>query len=428
MTSTILRTAFLLLASFPLGCCALGAQQLQAAGEQLQFAVYLSRHGVRSPTGKPEQYNPYSALPWPRWSVPPGYLTEHGYRLMVLFGQYDRGILAAQGLLAPSGCDDRVRVTIIADSDERTRETGKAVAEGMFPACAPEVHARTEGTDDPLFHPSNPPIGPQDRALALAAVKGRIGDDPAGLTEVYRTELEALDKILAGCGPNQNPIRKTLLDIPSSLTPGKGDRPVELHGPLSLASTLSENLLLEYTEGFQGAGLAWGCMDEAALRGAMQLHAAAAEYAQRTPEISRLYAENLLNAIVKSMDQSVGNKPVAGALGKPGDRVLFLVGHDTNIAAVAGTLGLNWIVDGLRDDTPPGGALIFELWHSNDGAYRVRLAYTAQTLQQMRETQSLTPDSRPARVQLFVPGCSRADDSCTWNGFSALVAHTLEQN
>src|ERR1700677_1625323 len=46
--------------------------------EKLKFVVMVSRHGVRSPTGKPGQLNQYSAQPWPTWSVPPGYLTEHG--------------------------------------------------------------------------------------------------------------------------------------------------------------------------------------------------------------------------------------------------------------------------------------------------------------------------------------------------------------
>ena len=77
----------------------------------LKFVVYLSRHGVRSPTGRPEQYNPYSAAPWPAWDVPPGYLTAHGFALMKLFGAYDRIELASQGLLAADGCADAGRVT-----------------------------------------------------------------------------------------------------------------------------------------------------------------------------------------------------------------------------------------------------------------------------------------------------------------------------
>ena len=92
--------------------------------DELRFVVIISRHGVRSPTGKTDQLNRYSTQPWPAWSVPPGYLTEHGAKLMTLFGADDREQLAEQGLLAPSGCADAEHVRIIADSDQRTRETG----------------------------------------------------------------------------------------------------------------------------------------------------------------------------------------------------------------------------------------------------------------------------------------------------------------
>ena len=37
---------------------------------------------------------------------------------------------------------------------------------------------------------------------------------------------------------------------------------------------------------------------------------------------------------------------VPGALSKPADRALFLIGHDTNIINMAGALYLTWIVDG----------------------------------------------------------------------------------
>jgi 4-phytase/acid phosphatase len=397
-------------------------------GSKLQFVVFLSRHGVRSPTAKPAQYNRYSATPWPEWSVQPGYLTSHGYKLMTLFGAYDRAKLSEQGLLPPSGCADAAHVTILADSDQRTRETGKAIAEGMFPGCTVDVHALPEGSDDPLFHSLHAGIGQTDKALAEAALAGRIGGNPANLTEAYRPQLSALDRVLSGCG-NAQPTdhqRTSLFDVPSSLAPGAGDHPVELHGPLSVASTLSENLLLEYTEGFAGADLGWGCLDEASLRHVMQLHVAAADFSQRTPVIARIYASNLLDHILRAMQQSVDAKPVLGAPGKSGDRILFLSGHDTNISTVAGALGLTWIIDGRREDTPPGGALVFELWRlPGAGAYTVRTFYTAQTLDQMRAATPLTLASPPALAPVFIPGCAAQDGACPWQAFSATVRQAI---
>lgn len=81
--------------------------------EQLKYVVYLSRHGVRSPTGKPAQYNAYSAASWPDLDVPPGYLTAHGYHLMELFGAYDRVQLAGEGLVLPRGCGGADTVTLL---------------------------------------------------------------------------------------------------------------------------------------------------------------------------------------------------------------------------------------------------------------------------------------------------------------------------
>lgn len=125
----------------------------QSSDADLKFVVYISRHGVPSPNGKPSQYNPYSAAAWPAWDVPPGYLTEHGYRLMEIFGAYDRMVLANDGLLRSSGCDDAASVTIYTDSDQRTRETGKALASGAFPGCNVPIQSLSEGINDPLFHP-----------------------------------------------------------------------------------------------------------------------------------------------------------------------------------------------------------------------------------------------------------------------------------
>jgi 4-phytase / acid phosphatase len=138
-------------------------------------------------------------------------------------------------------------------------------------------------------------------------------------------------------------------------------------------------------------------------------------------------AANLLQHILLALQQQVMSKPVAGAPGEPGDRLLLFAGHDTNIANVAGALHLDRILDGRRDDTPPGGALVFELWRERStGTYSVRIDYMAQTLEQMRTATVLTLTTPPDRALVFVPDCGRQDMSCTWQGFAATVQRALK--
>jgi 4-phytase/acid phosphatase len=413
-------------------CVAQASAGGSGSGDQLRFVLYLSRHGVRSPTGSAAQYNAYSAAPWPEWSVPPGYLTEHGYHLMQDFGAFDRALLSREGLLSASGCEDAQKVTFYADTDQRTRETAKALAAGMFPGCAPLLQGLPEGKSDPLFHPleahlpeshspeAHPPdprAGSADSTLSLAALNGTIGGDPNSPTQAYHAQLAQLDEILGKCGtPSSNgPPRQSLLDIPAKLTPGSEGRLADLRGPLSVASTLTENLLLEYTDGMDAADVGWGCVNGANLRSLIDLHTAESEIAQRPLPFARAQAAPLADQVRLALTQAATDEPAPGAISRVNDRVLFLVGHDTNIATLAGLLNLHWIADGRRDDTPPGGALVFELWQSREGHRQsVRVYYTTQTLEQMRTEAALTAQNPPARVPVFVPGCIGADLSCSW--------------
>jgi len=405
------------------------AQSSNTTGATLQYAVMLGRHGVRSPLQAQADLDRYAAAPWPKWPVPPGILTPHGYGLIKLFGAWDRTRFSGQGLLAASGCADAPHVTILADTDQRTRATGSALAEGMLPGCTVKVHSRSFTMNDPLFRSLEAGVGHADTGLAMAAINGRIGGNANNLTEVYRPQLAALDRVLAGCGHvrNENPDRVAILSVPANLAPGNSRQPAALRGPVPTAAMLVANLQLEYAEGMSKQNIGWGCVDGATLRSLMQLDVASWEYGTRTPVIARERASNLLYHIEKSMEQSVTGKPVAGALGSPGDKLLILVGHDTNIATVAGTLGLNWIVDGRVDDTPPGGALLFEVWRPrNGGKPFVEVKYTAQTLEQMHNGQQLTAANPPVEDPIFVPACSRDDMSCTLDGFQAAVHHAID--
>ena len=400
----------------PLAPAQVSSASSEPRDADLQLVVMLSRHGVRSPIGPPDRYSKYSAAPWPAWDVPPGYLTPHGYQLMKLFGAWDRTRFSNDGLFAPTGCVDAARITIVADSDERTRETGKALAEGMFPGCQIAVHALPEGTRDPLFHPFEPGGSHADGALTTAAVLGRIGGSYNNLADAYRSQLTLLDSVLAGCGhAPANAKRTSLFDIPDA------------HQRVSSASTIAEDLLLEYTTGMSQADTGWGCLDGATLRTIMQVKSANWDYGTRTPAVARARASLLLDRILKTMEQGATGAAVPDAIGKPSDRLVVVVGHDTNIVTVAGALGIDWIEDGSVNDTPPGGALLFELWRPRDGGKPfVRFEYTAQTLEQMRNAEPLTARNPPAQAPIFVPGCSRADLTCAWDGFSAAMHAAID--
>ncbi len=414
------------------GAGSVHAQETPTRSVELKFVVILSRHGVRSPTWSMEQLNQYSIEAWPNWGVPPGNLTPHGRILLKLVGAYDRAYLAQAGLLSSRGCADAGHVYFWTDSEARTLETGRALAAGMLPGCAVEVHSLPEGTHDPLFSPIAAGVGHPDRSLAAAAVSGRIGGNPGVLQDFYRPQLETMQQVLLGrkpgtkCPPEGSPSKKSLFEVPASLGAGKGDDLAELHGAVRTASTLAEDFLLEYTNGMVTQEVGWGRVNEFKVREMMSLHAVYADLLRQTPYIARAQASNLLSHILKTMEQAIAGRAVVGALGRAGDHVVVIVGHDTNISNIAGTLGLSWLIEGYqRDDTPPGGALVFELWRRpNRGGYAVRTYYMSQTLEQMRKALPVTLDSPPAKAPIFLPGCSTSTEglACGWEAFQ----HTLE--
>jgi len=415
------------------------AQGAENPASKLKLVIILSRHGVRSPTGTPEQFNPYSAQPWPRWDVPPGYLTPQGATLMTIFGAYYRSYYAQQGLFDAGGCADAAHVSFYSDSDQRTVETGKSLAAGMFPGCPlreqSERRALAEDQADPLFHPLTAGVGHLDHDRAVASVAGRIGNDPAAVTEAYRPQLERLQRILLECpatGLCPQPghtAAKLLLDAPAGLEDGKGDHVAAMKGPLSTASTITENFLLQYTSGMPMDQVAWGRVDLATLKELLALHTAASDLGRRSSYLATAQASNALAHILDTLQQAVSGKEVPGALGRLGDQAVILVGHDTNLANIAGALNLNWLVDGRRDDTPPGGALVFELWgHLGGSHFEVRAYYSSQTLDQMRNLTVLTLANPPAKANVFIPGCSTGagDFPCDWEAFKQTLTTAID--
>ena len=406
--------------------CSIVALTLGAQGkkpdslERLKFVLVLTRHGVRSPTWTNARLNEYSTQPWPRWPVEPGLLTPHGKQLMTLFGGYYRAEFAERGLLSDSGCADAQDVYIRADTDERTLETARGLADGMLPGCKTEVHSLGAGVHDELFHLLDK-SRQLDSQAAYSALSGRIGDDPGAVATAYGMPLEAMQKVLASCAHSSClPLTKTLTGVQALLTPATGDHLAELKGPLSTAATFAENLQLEYLEGMPDSQVGWGNVDQQSMISLMAMHAASSDLVQRTPAIARAQAGNLLLQIVGTLDQAEEHRPISRAIGTPENKIVFLVGHDTNISNVAALLDAHWLVNGYqRDDAAPGGALVFELWQRPGRPDGLRVYYTVQTLEQMRNTSSLSLQAPPAKAVVFLPGCSKPEDGapCDWSDF-----------
>jgi 4-phytase/acid phosphatase len=419
-----LRAAVLLAAAWAVGVGIVAASA--APPPQLRYLVIISRHGVRSPTWNSERLNQYAAEAWPEWGVPPGNLTPHGRALMKLMGAYYREWLSGERLLSQQGCGDVGRIHVHADKDQRTIETGRALAETLLPGCPVAVHSEPEGSRDALFDPISAGIAKPDWEIAAKAVRERLGDHPEHFLDLHRAAFEALQFVLAGGGSAP----KKLIELPEEISVSITGKSVQLNEQLSVASTLSEDLLLEYTDGMQGKDLGWGRLDADVLFRVLELHAAYDDLTRRTLYLARARGSNLLDHVLRSMEQAATGKAVPGALGRPGAAVLILSGHDTNLSNLSGMLGLSWHLPGYQpDDTPPGGALIFSLWQQPGTAhYFVRTQYLAQTLQQMRSAAPLTMAAPPAKEDVAVAGCELATGSigCSWETFAKTLQRAID--
>jgi 4-phytase/acid phosphatase len=396
--------------AFAAALAALGAPFAAAApdayGDELRLAIILTRHGVRSPLQTNEALARYAARPWPKWETAPGIQTAHGNQLIALMGDYYRQRFMRSGLLSGDPGTDGPLVYIRADNDQRTIETARLIGKSLVPVGEPDVHSLPGGTFDPLFQPFRAHLGHPDTALAVASVLGRLGGDPRNLEKAYATQLGELRDILFGHGVA--PPESSGFDSPSTISAGQHDYLVKLSGPLRAAEVCMDAFILEYADGKPREEVGWGRVDGKVMTDMLALHEVLFDLTERTFYPAQVGASNLASHIVDTLEQGALGQPVTGALGSAGERIVVVAGHDSNIAAVGGLFGMNWMLPGTQmDPLLPGGALVFELWKrgGQSDAYYVRTIYVSQTLDQQRDATTLTLDAPPALAPIFIPGC-----------------------
>ena len=142
----------------------------------------------------------------------------------------------------------------------------------------------------------------------------------------------------------------------------------------------------------------------------LQLHSLYFDLTQATLYPAQAQASNLADHLLQTIEQSTGGQSRPGAFGAPGQKLIIVVGHDTNIINLGGLLGLNWWLPGTQvNPVLPGGALVLEVRRRpHDGQFVIRTYYMSQSLEQIRNLSPLTLESPPAIAPIFIPGCSGA--------------------
>lgn len=398
-------------------------------GWQMQRTILLSRHGVRSPVHSNDELDRYSAQPWPTWPVQPGFLTPHGAELMRLMGRYYRVLYGGRGLTQSDDCPPLNSVAAWTDIDQRTRESGAALLTGMYPRCATPLLRNQDNPSvpDPLFHPTPTPSCPMNPETIRAAVLARIGGDFSSVLREYAPQLTLMQATL--CPPGSSPGRQCgLPSEPPAVKVGQ-DGWVTITGSIGVGAGLAEDFLMESAEGLPASQVAWGRLSgDAALQDLLKIHRLRMDLTEKTREIARQRGSNLLAQISAGLQD--GHKFPGLARRAEPVRLGLLVGHETNIANIARLLNLEWQIPSFQPNEPsPGGALAFELFRDvrTNRSY-VRLAFFAQTMEQMRQSTTLDYSNHPGMVTVALPDCAGDlyQNSCPLERFVEIVNTAIE--
>ena len=389
----------------PLVLASLISLQVHAAPADdfvLDKVVQVSRHGVRPPTDSAKLAK-VTGRAQPRWSVPDGHLTGHGYAAAVEMGRYRGQVLRSAGLL-PDGCPASGQVFVRASPLQRTQATALALLDGLFPGCGLQPSV-VQGDKDALFQADKMPFARLDAQRAEDSVLARMGGSVAGAQARYRdAEQQLRNVICAGSAPC------SYAEQPWQLTQDEDGR-LAIKG-LGTQANLGETFRLEYSEGLPLDQVAFGHGRSA--RQVSQLTAltkAKYDFINDSPYIASRGGSQLMNQIALALGQGT---PQAkdDPLGMPPDtRFTLLVAHDTNISYLRTLLGFRWSLgDYLEGNIPPVGSLHFERYKQlSSGRYFLRVAFEAQSLEQIRQLTPLTRAQPPLHADMTgTQGCITA--------------------
>ena len=416
-------------------------------GTTLKQIIIFGRHSIRSSSVDLALLQPFAVDVYPPFEVATGCLTPNGVKAETLLGAYYSQYLSYEGLLTGNDRTDALHSYFRSNSIERSWMTANALGTGLIPSFPPPVHSFSVNPQvpDPVFDPIAAGVAKVDPNLAAAQVQGIFNSGEA-LASAYSGEFSLIRSVLFDYPLGTLPPPPTPQYCPSSQTQTPCIDPTAIPIPLTantqnimtgnvinaggLSDTDGANdpFVMQYADGFPPNDVAWGRLPTLELLSqTTRIIDTKFSIQVRTPCLSQVQSSNAASHILRTMQQAVTGSKVPGAFGGVGSRIVAAISSDTYVAGLAGLLNMHWQLPGYQPDfCAPGGALVFELRQSKRG-YLVRVFYTAQTFDQLRNLTPLTLNEPPATIQLLVPGgsSSATDLDVDFGVFQKLMSNAI---
>ena len=399
----------LLLSGMPAVLCAQAPRSQEFKDKyKLKEAVVLSRHNIRSPlSDSKSDLGRMTPHQWTKWSAGKSELTSRGGALETMMGQYFRKWAVDAGLFPENHTPTADDLNIIANSMQRCIATAQYFSSGFMPVGGVTVnHRYVPSKMDPLFNPQLTKVSPEFVATAMEQInsmggkKGIVGINEA-IAPNYLFIQEVMDTKDSPMAKEKDPKLKDFSNFNTEIVLEKFKEPAMKSGSaLKDLNAASDAFILQYYE------------EPDSVKAAFGKKLTREQWAQLA-HIKDVYQDVLFTAPIVAVNVS---HPLIqymyDELRSPDRKFTFLVGHDSNLSAVATALGVEEyeLPAAIEKKTPIGSKIVIEKFEGADGKEYADINIVYQSVDQLRNMELLSLDNPPMIYPLSLKGMTKNAD------------------
>lgn len=401
-----------------IACCLSGFSLIASAQQQrsqdfkdrytLKEAVVLSRHNIRSPLSDSKstlgRMTPHE---WNKWTADKSELTLRGGVLETEMGQYFRKWAVDAGLFPENYVPTADDLNVIANSMQRCIATAQYFTSGFMPVGGVTVNHRfTPSKMDPLFNPQLTKVNPEFVALAMEQINGMGGKKGLkgvneSIADDYKLMREVLDVADSPMARDNDPYLKSLDNYDTQIILEKFQEPQMAAGSaLKELNSASDAFILQYYEQPDSVKAAFG-------------HKLSRKDWERLAHVKDTYQDVLFTAPIVAVNVAYPLvQYMYDELRSPDRKFTFLVGHDSNLSAVATALGVEEyeLPGAIEKKTPIGAKIVFEKFVDNEGNEYGDINIVYQSVDQLKNMDILDLDNPPMIYPLSLKGVEKNAD------------------